>query len=97
VNTHLISPAWQQQGRRSRAAGVTQARERIILLAPQTVVVAADEAFRSLRRLRDRSGQGEGLADYEPVLGQYDRCLQSLRDALRCDLGVKGSSPEIPL
>jgi hypothetical protein len=80
-----------------RAAAVTQARERIILLAPQTVIAAADDAFRSLRALRDRIGQGEGLADYEPVLGEYAARLHALRDALRRDLGVKGSSPQIPL
>jgi hypothetical protein len=75
---------------------VTQARERIILLASETVIVAADDAFRSLRALRDRVGQGEGLADYEPVLGEYAGRLHALR-AVRRDLGVKGSSPQIPL
>ena len=80
-----------------RAAGVTQARERIILLAPEIVVVAADDAFRSLRALRDRIGQGEALADYEPGLADYTGRLHALRDAVRHDLGVKGSSPQIPL
>ena len=32
-----------------------------------------DEAFRSLRTLRDYIGQGEGLAGYEPVLDDYAR------------------------
>ena len=80
-----------------RAAGVTQAREQIILLAPETVIIAANEAFRSLRTLRDHIGQGEGLAEYEPVLDEYARHLQALRDAVRHDLGVKGSAPPIPL
>jgi hypothetical protein len=61
------------------------------------VIAAADEAFRSLRTLRDRIGQGEVLAEYEPVLANYARCLQVLRDAVRHDIGVKGSSPPIPL
>lgn len=64
-------------------AGITQARELVILLAPQTVVLAADQAFRSLWALRDRIGQGESLADYQPALDYYDRCLQVLRDAAR--------------
>jgi hypothetical protein len=80
-----------------RDAGLTQAREQIILLAPEAVIIAADEAFRSLRALRDRIGQGEGLADYEPVLSDYAGRLQALRDAVRRDLGVQGSSPQIPL
>jgi hypothetical protein len=79
-----------------RTAGVTQAREQVILLGPRSVVVTADEAYRSLRTLRDRNGQGEGLADYEPVLAEYDRCLRALRDAVRRDLGVTGSNPQIP-
>ncbi len=72
-------------------------RELIILLGPQTVVLAAHQAFRSLRTLRDRIGQGEDLADYQPVLGEYGRCLQVLRDATRRDLGAPGDSPQIPL
>jgi hypothetical protein len=61
------------------------------------VIVAADEALRSLRTLRDHIGQGEGLAGYEPVLDDYARRLQALRDAIRRDLGVTGSSPQVPL
>ena len=80
-----------------RAARVTQAREQIILLAPETVIAAADEAYHSLRVLRDRIGQGEGLADYQPVLDDYARRLHVLRDAVRHDLVVKGSTPQIPL
>ncbi len=61
------------------------------------MIVAADEAFRSLRTLRDHIGQGEGFAEYEPVLDDYARRLQAVRDAIRHDLGVKGGSPQIPL
>lgn len=80
-----------------RAAGVTQARELIILLAPGPVIAAAEEAFGSLRTLRDRIGQGEGLAEYAPALDHYGSCLHALRDAVRHDLGVKGSTLQIPL
>lgn len=59
--------------------------------------MTADEACRSLRAPRDRNGQGEGLADYEPVLAEYDRCPQALQDAVRRDLGVTGSNPRILL
>jgi hypothetical protein len=80
-----------------RAAGVTKAREHIILLAPPAVITAADQAFRSLRTIRDRIGQGEQLAQYEPVLLTYSEHLHALRDAIRHDLGVNGDTPQIPL
>lgn len=80
-----------------RAAGVTRAREQVILLAPADVVVAADEAFRCLRIIRDRIGEGEALADYRPALDDYADRLHGLRDVIRRDLGVRGSSPQIPL
>jgi hypothetical protein len=43
------------------------------------------------------SARAKGLAEYEPVLDDYARRLQVLRDAIRRDLGVKGSSPQVPL
>jgi hypothetical protein len=48
-------------------------------------------------RICDRIGQGEGLSDYEPALSEYAGRLHALRDAVRHDPGVKGSSPQIPL
>jgi len=80
-----------------RGAKVTMTREQVILLAPEHVVIAADEAFLRLRDIRDRIGQGEDLAEYQPVLDEYARRLHGLRDAIRRDLGVPGSSPQIPL
>ncbi|MFD0685692.1 hypothetical protein [Actinomadura fibrosa] len=80
-----------------RAAGVTKAREHIILVAPPAVITAADQAFRSLRTMRDRIGQGEQLAEYEPVLLAYGEHLHELRDAIRHDLGASGGAPQIPL
>jgi hypothetical protein len=80
-----------------RGAGVTTTREQVILLAPEPVILAADQTFRCLRTMRDRIGQGERLAEYEPALDDYASCLHALRDAIRHDLGVIGSSPRIPL
>ena len=80
-----------------RTASVTMTREQLILLAPEPVILAADDAFRSLRALRDRIGQGESLTDYEPVLEDYASHLHALRDATRRDLGVQGNIPDIPL
>jgi hypothetical protein len=80
-----------------RDAGVTKAREHLILVAPPAVIQAADEAFRSLRTMRDRVGEGERLAQYEPVLLTYGEHLHALRGAIRHDLGVDGDTPQIPL
>jgi hypothetical protein len=80
-----------------RAAGVTKAREHIILVAPEPVITAAGEAFRSLRTMRDHIGQEEALAQYEPALMTYGEHLHALRDAIRHDLGVSGHTPQIPL
>ncbi len=62
-----------------RAAGVIRTREHIILLAPETVIRAADDAFRNLRTLRDRIGQGESLAEYQLALEDYAKHLYTLR------------------
>ncbi|GAB3989879.1 hypothetical protein GCM10029978_116160 [Actinoallomurus acanthiterrae] len=80
-----------------RSARITQAREHVILLAPEPVITAADSAYRSLRTLRDRIGQGEQLAQYEPVLMAYGDSLDQLRQAVRRDLGINGRSPRIEL
>ena len=80
-----------------REAGVVQAREHLVLIAPEPVVKAGVDAYESLRVLRDVVGQGQSLAEYEPLLRIYGDHLQSLRDAMRKDLQVTGPSVKIPL
>lgn len=80
-----------------REAGVVQARERLVLIAPEPVVRAGGDAFESLRVLRDAVGQGQALTEYDPQLRIYGDHLQSLRDAMRKDLHVTGPSVKIPL
>ncbi|MFD0689240.1 hypothetical protein [Actinomadura fibrosa] len=80
-----------------RAAGVSKAREHIILIAPEPVVSSADDAFRDLRTMRDRIGAGDTQAQYEPVLTAYGEHLHALRQAIRHDLGVSGPTPHIPI
>jgi hypothetical protein len=82
-----------------RSPGVTQTREHVILVAPEPVVRAADEAFQRLRDLRELIGQGHRLGSpgYEPALTAYGDGLQALRDAIREDLGMKRLEIRIPL
>lgn len=82
-----------------RAAGVTPAREHVVLIAPQRVVVAADAAYLALRALRARIAQGENVKSpgYEPVLLSYGEKLQALRNAVREDLGVEALAVQLAL
>lgn len=77
--------------------GVVQARELLTLSAPEPVVRAAVDAYKSLRALRDAVGGGQGPTEYELLLQAYGDHLQDLRDAIRKDLQVTGLSVKIPL
>jgi hypothetical protein len=82
-----------------RTAGVTQAREHVVLVAPEAVVTAADAAFLALRALRTRIAHGQDARSpgYEPVLVTYGERLQALRNAIRQDLGVAALSVQVAL
>lgn len=82
-----------------RAAGVTQAREHVVLVAPESVVRAADAAFLALRELRTRIARGEDVKSpgYEPVLLSYGERLQALRNAVREDLSVEALTVQVAL
>jgi hypothetical protein len=82
-----------------RSAGTVQAREAVVLVAPEPVVQAADAAFQRLRSLRDLIGQGHQLGSpgYEPALLAYGDSLQALRDTIRQDLGLEPLRTAIPL
>jgi hypothetical protein len=82
-----------------RTAGVTPAREHVVLIAPEPVIMAADAAFLALRDLRSRIAKGENLKSpgYEPVLSTYSEKLQALRNAVREDLGAAALAVQIAL
>ncbi|MGW7088644.1 hypothetical protein ACWGH2_34780 [Streptomyces sp. NPDC054871] len=82
-----------------RAAQLVQAREHIVLTAPEPLVVAADASFQALRALRDRIAQGEDVHSpgYDEDLARYDNRLQSLRNAIRKDLRADALASQIPL
>ncbi|MFF7678279.1 hypothetical protein [Actinacidiphila glaucinigra] len=82
-----------------RDAGLVEAREHLVLTAPERVVRAAEAAFQSLRVLRDRIAQGQGMGcpEYEADLTSYSAHLQVLRNAVRDDLQVESLRSEIAL
>ncbi|QEV59676.1 hypothetical protein [Streptomyces spectabilis] len=82
-----------------RDAELVETREHLVLTAPETVVQAADAAFQSLRVLRVRIAQGQGMGspEYEADLATYNLHLQVLRNAIREELQVGSLRSEITL
>ncbi|REF99750.1 hypothetical protein DFJ67_5794 [Asanoa ferruginea] len=72
-----------------RSAKLNIHREQLVLLAPERAVLAGDEAFRTLRELRDVVAEGGDLqsVEYQQVLDRYQAALGTLRDVMRADLG----------
>ena len=71
------------------SAHLNAAREHVALVGPESVVRAADAAFRALRNLRDLLRQGQDLesSEYQQGLAQYQLTLYALRNVMRSDLG----------
>lgn len=82
-----------------RSADLSAGREQLVLLAPARIVRAGDDAFRTLRELRDIVGEGAGLdaPDYQRVLGRYQAALRQLRDTMREDLGSPALTKDVAL
>jgi hypothetical protein len=80
-----------------REAGLRSTREQLVLLAPESVVRVADDAFRALRELRDLVGDGHDLEspDYQLTLGRYHAALAASRNRMRADLGSPGLSADV--
>ncbi|WP_369243797.1 hypothetical protein [Streptomyces sp. R41] len=73
-----------------RATGLYTASERLWLVGPQQVVTAGNEAFHSLRRLRDAYARGAtvGSAEDVPLIAQRRKAMAQMRDLMRKDLGI---------
>ncbi|MFI0366417.1 hypothetical protein ACH35V_00975 [Actinomadura sp. 1N219] len=82
-----------------RSAGVNQAQEHLVLIAPEQVVQAAVETSAALRNLRDRirKGEGQSSADYESEFLTFSDRLHVLRNAIRQDLGVSALREHVPI
>lgn len=81
-----------------RDAALVPAREQVVLTAPADVVHAADEAFRHLRALRVRVGEGQDVHSpgYREDLERFHERLHALRNAVRTDLGIAPLPDPLP-
>jgi hypothetical protein len=66
------------------------ASERLWLVGPPQVVAAGNEAFHSLRRIRDAYAQGVavGSAEDAPLIAQRRTAMAQMRGLMREDLGI---------
>ncbi|WP_246530822.1 hypothetical protein [Streptomyces bathyalis] len=73
-----------------RGTGLYTASERLWLVGPQHVVAAGNEAFHSLRRLRDAYAGGATVGSDEdaPLIAQRRTAMALMRNRMREDLGV---------
>ncbi|MFI1162447.1 hypothetical protein ACH4UM_02270 [Streptomyces sp. NPDC020801] len=74
-----------------RSTGLYTASERLWLMGPQQVVTAGNEAFHSLRRLRDAYARGVavGSAEDAPLIAQRRTAMARMRGLMREDLGME--------
>ncbi|MGV9267312.1 hypothetical protein ACWDRR_21925 [Kitasatospora sp. NPDC003701] len=73
-----------------RATGLYTASERLWLVGPPQVVTAGNEAFLSLRRIRDAyaAGAAVGSAEDAPLIAQRRTAMGRMRGLMREDLGI---------
>ncbi|MFJ9951847.1 hypothetical protein [Kitasatospora sp. NPDC091207] len=73
-----------------RATGLYTASERLWLVGPPQVVAAGNEAFRSLRRLRDAyaAGAAVGSAEDASLIALRRTAMGRMRGLMREDLGI---------
>jgi hypothetical protein len=73
-----------------RSTGLYTASERLWLVGPEQVVAAGNEAFHSLRRIRDAYARGVavGSAGDAPLIAERRTAMARMRDLMREDLGI---------
>ncbi|MFD0273684.1 hypothetical protein ACFVHB_07165 [Kitasatospora sp. NPDC127111] len=73
-----------------RSTGLYTASERLWLVGPTQVVSAGNEAFLSLRRLRDAYARGVavGSAEDAPLIARRRTAMARMRGLMREDLGI---------
>ncbi len=73
-----------------RSTGLYTVSERLWLVGAPHVVAVGNEAFHSLRRLRDAyaGGVAVGSADDAPLIAQRRTAMAKMRRLMREDLGV---------
>lgn len=80
-----------------RSANLNATCEQLVLLAPASIVRAADETFKGLRELRDLVGQGHDLEspDYQQILNRHHLTVKTLRNGMREDLGTPSLDDDV--
>ncbi|WP_206305279.1 hypothetical protein [Actinacidiphila soli] len=73
-----------------RGTGMYTASERLWLVGPPQVVAAGNEAFHSLRRIRDAYARGVavGSAEDAPLIAERRTAMSRMRGLMREDLGI---------
>ncbi|MEU1625481.1 hypothetical protein ABZ746_09130 [Streptomyces sp. NPDC020096] len=73
-----------------RGTGLYTASERLWLVGPPQVVAAGNEAFHSLRRIRDAYARGVAVGSDEdaPLITQRRTAMAQMRGLMREDLGI---------
>jgi hypothetical protein len=73
-----------------RSTGLYTASERLWLVGPPHVVEGGNEAYRSLRRIRDAYAQGVaiGSAEDAALIAQRRTAMSQMRERMREDLGI---------
>ncbi|MEU2925930.1 hypothetical protein ABZ636_12935 [Streptomyces sp. NPDC007251] len=73
-----------------RGTGIYTASERLWLVGPPQVVAAGNEAFHSLRAIRDAYAQGVAVdsAESAPLIARRRTAMAEMRRLMREDLGI---------
>ncbi|WAZ19139.1 hypothetical protein STRCI_000170 [Streptomyces cinnabarinus] len=73
-----------------RGTGLHTASEQLWLIGPSLVVTAGNEAFHSLRRMRDAYARGVavGSAEDTALIQQRRTAMAEMRRRMRADLGI---------
>jgi hypothetical protein len=74
-----------------RDSGVYQARQRVVILAPQTVSAACNDAFDKLKAVRDALGAGGELEspEFRSADNAYKASVRDLLQVIRSDLQIQ--------
>ncbi|MEV5879694.1 hypothetical protein AB0L75_36885 [Streptomyces sp. NPDC052101] len=91
LGDHLSESARDEAVREAvRGTGIYTASERLWLVGPPQVVAAGNEAFHSLRALRDAYARGAAVdsAEVAPLIARRRAAMARMRSLMRADLGI---------
>ncbi|MEU9343753.1 hypothetical protein AB0D74_21335 [Streptomyces sp. NPDC048278] len=99
VRNQDLVPAERERSARDSFAACYGARYQVAIAAAPDVVTASEDAFRSLRGIRDLAACGTRAGDevYAGGRAEYEAALARLREAMRRDLGADRALVAPPL